>query len=287
MTNLSFREQGNDRFKAGEFKEAEELYSAAIAEHSRSDPKVFANRALTRLKLQDWQGAESDARKAIELYGPKHEAQSMKSHYYLAQALLPQRHVGEALAEAKHAYTTCLETKDSSAELIGQFILKAKQAQWQARETARLRELNSTLALVEDMLNQQLDRDKQDVEERFTKQEIGETGRQEEIDELEKEAESRRENIRKAFENSAVPDTVERIVPDWMIDPITFEVMHDPVVTPTGVSYERTSLHRHIKAHGCDPLTRQPLKYDMLIPNVALKNACSDFLDKNGWAVDW
>lgn len=29
MTNLSFREQGNDRFKAGEFKEAEELYSAA------------------------------------------------------------------------------------------------------------------------------------------------------------------------------------------------------------------------------------------------------------------
>lgn len=72
-----------------------------------------------------------------------------------------------------------------------------------------------------------------------------------------------------------------------MIDPITFEVMHDPVVTPTGVSYERTSLHRHIKAHGCDPLTRQPLKYDMLIPNVALKNACSEFLDKNGWAVDW
>ncbi|KIW12147.1 hypothetical protein PV08_09422 [Exophiala spinifera] len=287
MTNLSFREQGNERFKAGEYKEAEELYSAAIAEHSRSDPKVFANRALTRLKLQDWQGAESDARKAIELYGPKHEAQAMKSHYYLAQALLPQRHVGEALTEAKHAYATCLETKDSSAELIGQFILKAKQAQWQAKETARLRELNSTLALVEDLLNQQLERDKQEVQARFENQEIGETGRQEEIDELEKEAEARRANIRKAFENSASPETVERVVPDWMIDPITFEVMHDPVVTPTGVSYERTSLHRHIKAHGCDPLTRQPLKYDMLIPNVALKNACSEFLDKNGWAVDW
>lgn len=231
MTNLSFREQGNDRFKAGEFKEAEELYSAAcvvltqmytiiangrgrIAEHSRSDPKVFANRALTRLKLQDWQGAESDARKAIELYGPKHDAQAMKSHYYLAQALLPQRHVGEALAEAKHAYATCLENKDSSAELIGQFILKAKQAQWQAKETARLRELDSTLALVEDLLNQQLVRDTQDVEERFAKQEIGETGRQEEIDELEKEAEARRGNIRKAFENSASPDTVERVRTD-------------------------------------------------------------------------
>ncbi|KIW61111.1 hypothetical protein PV05_01271 [Exophiala xenobiotica] len=287
MTNLSFREQGNERFKAGDYKEAEELYSAAIAEHSRSDPKVFANRSLTPLKLQDWQGAESDARKAIELYGPKNEAQAMKSHYYLAQALLPQRHVGEALSEAKHAYTTCLENKDSSAELIGQFILKAKQAQWQAKETARLRELNATQALVEDLLNQQLDRDKKDVEDRFARQEIGETGRREEIEELEREADERRSNIRKAFENSANPDTVERVVPDWLIDPITFEVMHDPVVTSTGVSYERTSLHRHIKAHGCDPLTRQPLKMDQLIPNVALKNACSEFLDKNGWAVDW
>lgn len=72
-----------------------------------------------------------------------------------------------------------------------------------------------------------------------------------------------------------------------MIDPITFEVMHDPIVTPTGVSYERVSLLKHIRASGCDPLTRQPLKPDQLIPNVALKNACSEFLDKNGWAVDW
>jgi hypothetical protein len=36
MTNLSFREQGNERFKAGDFKEAEELYSAAYAFSDRS-----------------------------------------------------------------------------------------------------------------------------------------------------------------------------------------------------------------------------------------------------------
>lgn len=78
-----------------------------------------------------------------------------------------------------------------------------------------------------------------------------------------------------------------QVVPDWFIDPITFEVMHDPVITPTGVSFERVSLLKHIKANGCDPLTRLPLKSDQLIPNIALKNACSEFLDKNGWAADW
>lgn len=284
---MSLRDLGNEHFKAGEFKEAELLYTQAIAEHSRSDPKVFSNRSLTRLKLQDWPGAESDARKAIELYGPKNKAPAMKSHYYLAQALLPQRHVGEALSEAKIAYSICLETRDSSAELISNFILKAKQAQWQSKETARLREMNETLALVEDLLNQQLNRDLWGVERRFQRQEIGETGRNEERTELEMEAEERRNNIRKGFQDSAVPDSIERIVPDWLIDPITFEVMHDPVITPTGVSFERVSLLKHIKASGCDPLTRLPLSADQLIPNVALKNASSDFLDKNGWAADW
>jgi STIP1 family protein 1 len=174
---------------------------------------VFANRALTRLKLQDWPGAEYDARKAIELYQdqPKNRAATMKAHYYLAQALLPQKHVGEALAEAKYAYAICLETQDSSAELISQFILKAKQAQWQAKETARLREMDETLALVEDLLNQQLERDLRDVEERLAKGEIGETGKHEETRELEEEAELRRSNIRRAFQDSGKPDTAERV----------------------------------------------------------------------------
>ncbi|OAP59832.1 hypothetical protein AYL99_04834 [Fonsecaea erecta] len=283
----SFRELGNEKFKAGEYKEAEQLYTQAIAEHSRSDPKVFANRSLTRIRLQDWAGAEYDARKAIELYGPKNKNAAMKSHYYLAQALLQQRHVGEALKEAKTAYAICLETLDSSAELIGSFILKAKQAQWQAKETARLREMNETLALVEDLLDAQLQRDLDKVEERFRTGEIGETGRREEVEELQREAEERRSNIRRGFEDRSVPDSAERVVPDWLIDPITFEVMHDPVVTSTGVSYERATLLKHIKAVGVDPISRRPLKPDQLIPNVALKNACEEFLEKNGWAADW
>ncbi|KIV89562.1 hypothetical protein PV10_06952 [Exophiala mesophila] len=284
---MSLRDMGNEHFKAGMYKEAEQLYTQAIAEHSRSDPKVFSNRSLTRIKLQDWPGAESDARKAIELYGTKNATTAMKSHYYLAQALLQQRHTAEALVQAKYAYSVCLENKDSSAELISQFILKAKQAAWKAREDARLRDMNETLALVEDLLNQQLKRDLAAVEERFQQGEIGETGRNEERAELEEEAENRRANIRRGFQDPANPDTTERVVPDWLIDPITFEIMHDPIVTPTGVSYERVSLLKHIKASGCDPITRAPLRSDQLIPNVALKNAASEFLDNNGWAVDW
>jgi len=282
---FALKEQGNEHFKVGNYKEAEDFYSQAIGVRS-DDPKIFTNRALARLRLSNWRGAERDARKAIELQNEKH-IEGMKAHYYLAQALLSLRHVGEALEEAQKAYQMCLATTDSSTEILSQLVLRAKQAVWQARETSRLREMNDTLNTVETLLDQQLARDIQDVEARFTSKEIGDFGRGEEIAELEKDALERRKNIRAAFEVSGRPETAERVVPDWMVDPITFEVMHDPVITPSGVSYERVAILKHLEQSDLDPLTRQPLTEKVLVSNVGLKNACSEFLEMNGWAVDY
>ena len=135
----------------------------------------------------------------------------MKSHYYLAQALLAMRHVGEAVEEAKHAYSICLQTNDSSSEILSQFILRTKQAQWQSRETARLREMNDTLATVESMLEDKLKKDIEELDQRFKDGEIGDTGRHEEMTQLEKEAEDRRKNVRIAFRDSTKPETAERV----------------------------------------------------------------------------
>lgn len=281
----ALKEQGNEYFKAGQYREAEEFYSQAIAVRP-NDPKLFGNRALTRIKLSEWRQAESDSRKAIELYGGKNDA-AMKAHYYLAQCLIQLRHVGEALVEAQTAYKICLATKDSSTETLSSFILRVKQAQWQSKETARLREANATLGTIETLLEQQLERELENIEQCFQRAEIGDIARGEERQQLEMEAVERRRIVRENFQNPDKPSSVERIVPDWMLDPITFEVMHDPVVTPSGVSYERAVLLKHLAAHPIDPLTREPLAEKQLITNVGLKNACSEFLEKNGWAVDY
>jgi len=184
--------------------------STCRIQQNSSDPKLFSNRALTRVKLQDWSGAENDARKAIELYGPKNPL-SMKPYYNLAQALLGLKHPVEALETAKHAYKICLEIKDSSSEVLSQFILRTKQAQWQSNETARLRQLNETLANVEDLLQNQLDKELADLERRYSRQEIGEIGRNEEQATLEREAEERRSNVREAFKNAQNEETAERV----------------------------------------------------------------------------
>lgn len=281
--NMAFalKEQGNEYFKAGQYKEAESYYGQAISVRS-NDPKLFQNRALTRIRLSDWPGAEQDSRKAIEL-----DLSSMKAHYYLAQALLQMRHVQEAHQEGLRAYCMCIDTKDSSSEVVSQFVLRAKQAVWEVKEKERLRDLNSTLGSVEGLLEERLDADLKEAESRYLRKEIGEMGWGEEVAELRRDFETQRREVRSAFAHAEKPDTQERIVPDWMVDPITFEVMHDPVITPSGVSYERVALLKHLSNSGLDPLTRTKLSESMLVSNVGLKNACAEFLEKNGWAVDW
>ena len=79
----------------------------------------------------------------------------------------------------------------------------------------------------------------------------------------------------------------QREVPDHLIDQISFSVMLDPVVTIHGHSYERSTIESHLRLSETDPLTRDPLTKADLRPNLALKAASAEFLEKNGWAVDW
>jgi STIP1 family protein 1 len=63
--------------------------------------------------------------------------------------------------------------------------------------------------------------------------------------------------------------------------------MHDPVVTLSGNSFDRVGIAKYIEQAGVDPITRVKMTVQDLRPNYALKAACEEFLDRNGWAVDW
>lgn len=75
--------------------------------------------------------------------------------------------------------------------------------------------------------------------------------------------------------------------PDAIYGKISFELMHDPVITPSGVTYDRINILEHLARVGhFDPLTRQPLKAESLITNYALKELIDDFIAKNPWVED-
>jgi STIP1 homology and U-box containing protein 1 len=75
--------------------------------------------------------------------------------------------------------------------------------------------------------------------------------------------------------------------PEALTCKITYCVMLDPVVTPSGISYERDAIETHLKQNGdFDPVTRQPCRVEELRTNVALREMCHEYLRANPWAFE-
>lgn len=61
--------------------------------------------------------------------------------------------------------------------------------------------------------------------------------------------------------------------PDHLLCNISFELMQDPVIAPSGYSYERANIEEWISINPCDPMTRQPLTLQQLYPARSVKDA--------------
>lgn len=62
-------------------------------------------------------------------------------------------------------------------------------------------------------------------------------------------------------------------VPEYLLDPISFNLFMDPVISTSGQSYERSWILQHLKVSNTDPFSRLPLKKEDLISNLQLKAA--------------
>ncbi|KAJ3683188.1 hypothetical protein LUZ60_013415 [Juncus effusus] len=92
------------------------------------------------------------------------------------------------------------------------------------------------------------------------------------------------EKLNDVFHKASEADTPTD-VPDFLCCKITFDIFTDPVITPSGITYERSALLEHLKKVGrFDPITRQPLLEWQLVPNLAIKGAVQAYLSKYGWA---
>ena len=53
--------------------------------------------------------------------------------------------------------------------------------------------------------------------------------------------------------------------------------MKDPVLTPSGESYEKEHIWKHIESTGQHPVTKTPLSHDQLYDNKPLKEAAKAY----------
>ena len=70
----------------------------------------------------------------------------------------------------------------------------------------------------------------------------------------------------------------EEIAFKSFVCPITNTIMEDPVISPDGISYEKSAIEAWLNKHNTCPLTNKPLNKKDLIGNIALKNSITEYI---------
>ncbi|XP_066363093.1 E3 ubiquitin-protein ligase CHIP-like isoform X1 [Miscanthus floridulus] len=265
------RIEGNVCFKKARLGAAIDCYTEAIA--LCPDVAVYwMNRALCHFKLKEWAKVEEDSRKALAL-----DHTLVKGHYLLGCALLEKEESALAIKEFEKVPHLSLalillkstNSTDEMAEEIWQVLAKAKYLDWEKHSTERLWRMQSLKEACESALQ----------EHHFL------TGTlEEDSNGSSNEYSEQFKLLSEVFSQATIADTPAD-VPDYLCCQITFEIFRDPVITPSGVTYERATLVEHLhKVGNFDPVTREPLKEHQLVPNLAIKEAVQAYLKEHSWA---
>ncbi|RKP11119.1 U-box domain-containing protein [Thamnocephalis sphaerospora] len=239
---------------------AHQRYSSAIKEY-------------TTAILDRHEDMELDCRKALEL-----DKTSARAHYLLGKALIYQGKLGaKAIQALEKAYRFAVDQQQPYAKDVLQTLRTARREQWERDQ----RERNATDVTLLGYMRQLIENERQRAHRILTEAGLkNNDDRREAAAAINDEHDQRLAQLEHVFEQ-ANENARKRDVPDYFCDKISFSLMHDPVITPSGITYERTELQDHIKHIGdFDPLSRQPMKEKDLVPNLALREAIEDYLQK-------
>ena len=241
------KDDGNALFRKGKYKAAIDCYTEAIAFDS-SLAVLYVNRAMCHKKLSNWDQVVRDSKTALNL-----QSDLMKAHYLLGVALLQQHDELKAIVHLSKALDSAREKGDAIKDEIWRELARAKYAQWKNDSSSR----NTAAVKLRQQLNAACEA-------------AGKTPDHAAWDAL--------------FERAAQVDQVGE-VPSAFTCPLTMEVFREPVLTPSGNSYERSALLEHLAKVGkWDPLSRVPMSESDVRPNIALRNSTEHYLNEHPWA---
>ncbi|XP_028089110.1 E3 ubiquitin-protein ligase CHIP isoform X4 [Camellia sinensis] len=194
------------------------------------------------------------------------------AHYMLGLALLQKEEYAEGIKELERALDLGRGANPKSyiVEEIWQELAKAKYLEWEYESSKRSWELQSLKEACESALKEKHLLDICQMEGFLDKATDAHSA---ELEALER-----------VFSTAAEADTPTD-VPDYLCCKITLDIFRDPVISPSGITYERGVILDHLQKVGTfDPITREPLSESQMIPNLAIKEAVQAFLGKHGWA---
>ncbi|XP_029663745.1 E3 ubiquitin-protein ligase CHIP isoform X1 [Formica exsecta] len=285
LSDKELKEQGNRLFDLHKYEDAANCYTKAIIKNP-DQALYFTNRALCHLKLKQWESVCKDCRRALDI-----DPCLMKGHFFLGLALLELELFDEAVKHLQRAVDLAKEQKLNYGDDITSVLRQARKRRFQVREEQRIAqdiELQTYLSqLVVD-----------DAKHNLSALQEQETTKDSDTDASSTEFARRKEEIEEKRDTfiSRLNDLFAKVderrrkreVPDYLCGKISFEILQEPVITPSGITYERKDIEEHLQRVGhFDPVTRVRLTQDQLIPNLAMKEVVDTFLQENEWALHY
>lgn len=274
MTSVELKEQGNKLFNARKYDDAISCYSKAIMLNPHV-PTYYTNRALCHLKLHQYDLACKDCRNALDL-----DCASVKGNFFYGQALLELESYDEAIKYLQRASDLAKDQKLNFGDDIANQLRIAKKKRWTVLEEKRI----SQEIELQSYLNRLILEDKERELNRL--QDLGIRNKNE-ISRFTEKYDRYQRDLNNMFDKLD-EQRMKRDVPDYLCGKISFDIMREPVITPSGITYDRKDIEEHLQRVGhFDPVTRTPLTQDQLIPNLALKEVVDAFVAENEWVVDY
>ncbi|XP_061387781.1 E3 ubiquitin-protein ligase CHIP-like [Musca vetustissima] len=289
-TDVQLKEQGNCLFAARKYDDAIKCYTKAIIKN----PDVatyFTNRALCYLKLKRWDLSCQDCRRALDI-----EPNMLKAHFFAGQSLMEMELYDEAITHLQRAYDLSKELKQNFGDDITSQLRLARKKRWRALEEKQISRELELQSYVNRLIKADMDKrlaklSLEEVEQESSQQQRDTNDDDLKLKEKQQEIEQKCDDYIKEVNNlfAKVDERRrERDVPDYLCGKISFEILTDPVITPSGITYERKDIEEHLQRVGhFDPVTRVELTQEQLIPNYAMKEVVEAFIAENEWALDY
>ncbi|KAI8796751.1 E3 ubiquitin-protein ligase CHIP [Biomphalaria glabrata] len=275
MSALELRNQGNKLFAARKYDDAIACYTKAIIKNP-STALFFTNRALCHLKLRQFEKAHQDCQRALEI-----DRSWVKGHFFMGQAYLEQNLYDEAIASLKKAHDLAKEQKLNYGDDITNTLRVAKKRRWNTIEEKRIQQEIDLQAYLNRLIKE--DRDRQ-IESLKKNDEMASC---EDVESIVDQSEKRLSEVNSLF-SQLDERRKKRDVPDYLCGKISFEIMREPVITPSGITYDKKDIIEHLQRVGhFDPVTRTDLTQEQLIPNFSLKEVIDTYLEENPWAEEY
>ncbi|XP_072337852.1 E3 ubiquitin-protein ligase CHIP isoform X2 [Scyliorhinus torazame] len=281
LTAQELKEQGNRLFLSRKYQEAAASYSKAI-NRNPSVAVYYTNRALCYVKMQQFDKAVSDCKHALEL-----DSQSVKAHFFLGQCQLEMENYDEAIGNLQRAYNLAKEQRLNFGDDIPSALRMAKKKRWNSIEDKRIQQENDLHDYLTKLILSEKEREMEQCKRKHCEENMDDCRTQMEIAKIEAKHDKYMNEMDDLF-SQVDEKRKKRDIPDYLCGKISFELMREPCITPSGITYDRKDIEEHLQRVGhFDPVTRSPLTQEQLIPNLAMKEVIDAFISENGWVEEY